>query len=248
MTWIDALHAAARGGRCLHRDEAPLVGAGRVLALAPHPDDPDAMAVTLRLLAAGGWQMHWTVLTSSWSGVEDAFVGPDPATKAAARREEQRASARLFGLPDDRLVFLDLDEGDDGHLAPTAENRARYTAHLDALAPDVVVLPSRLDTNPTHALNYAWCAEWAAGAGRPVLLLGNEDPKTTAFRPDLQVTFGAEMAAWKGALLECHASQSARNRHTRGMTFADRILRVNAAVPGLAPGAYAERFTAEWWG
>ena len=112
----------------------------------------------------------------------------------------------------------------------------------------MVVLPSRADTNPTHALNYAWCADWAAAWGRPVLALGNEDPKTTAFTPDLQLTFGETTAAWKGAQLECHVSQSVRNQRTRHMTFADRILRVNAAVPGLPPGTYAERFQAEFFG
>ena len=65
---------------------------------------------------------------------------------------------------------------------------------------------------------------------------------------DLQLTFGETTAAWKGAQLECHVSQSVRNQRTRHMTFADRILRVNAAVPGLPPGTYAERFQAEFFG
>ena len=62
--------------------------------------------------------------------------------------------------------------------------------------------------------------------------LYNEDPKSLAFSPDLQVIFGEETARWKAALLECHRSQSARNQATRGTTFAARILAMNRAGSG----------------
>jgi len=248
MEWQQELLNAQRAARPLIMPEGPLPGAGRVLALAPHPDDPDAVAVILRMLVQGGWEMHWAILTSSWSGVEDDFVGPSPLAKTRVRQEEQRAAARLFGLPEARLTFLNLTEGADGHLLSCADNHLRYTAYLSAVSPDIVVLPCLADTNPTHRLNYAWFAAWAATHGRPVLALGNEDPKTTAFTPDFSILFGEETAVWKGALLECHRSQSVRNQHTRQMTFAERILRVNADSPGLAPGQYAERFQVARWG
>ena len=92
------------------------VGSGVALALAPHPDDPDAIAVTLRLLADRGWEMHWAVVTSGWSGVSDNFCGPDRRMKAEARQAEQRESARLFGLPEDRLRFLETEETGRGRV------------------------------------------------------------------------------------------------------------------------------------
>jgi hypothetical protein len=154
----------------------------------------------------------------------------------------------LFGLPDDRLDFWALAEDDSGTLADTRANRDRFFSGLTALAPDVVLLPWRLDSNATHRLVYAWLAEWAATAPSPVVALGNEDPKTLEFQPRLRVVFDATAAAWKERLLECHQSQSARNLAQRGHTFAARILSRNRAIPGLPEGYYAERFQVECWG
>jgi len=214
-----------------------------VLALAPHPDDPDAIAVTLRLLADMGWEMHWAVVTSGWSGVSDDFCGPDRRMKAEVRQAEQRESARLFSLPEDRLRFLEAEETEDGELAPTPENRRVVNSLLDAIRPDLVLLPHGKDSNPTHRLVYEWFAEWADAQSRPIMALGNEDPKTQDFEPNVEVLFGEEEARWKASLLERHRSQSARNQATRGITFAERILGTNRR----ANGAYSERFEAVAW-
>ena len=213
------------------------------LALAPHPDDPDAIAVTLRLLADMGWEMHWAVVTSGWSGVGDDFRGPDRRMKIEARQAEQRDSARIFGLPEDRLCFLNAEETNDGELAPTPENRRLINSILDALQPDLVLLPHGSDTNPTHRLVYAWFAEWSDVQNRPILALGNEDPKTQDFEPNVEVLFGEEEALWKESLLECHRSQSARNQAIRGITFAQRILQTNRRPDG----SHSERFEALRW-
>ena len=203
--------------------------------------------MTLRLLATNGWQLQWVVVTSGWSGVRDDFVGPDRAAKAAARNKEQQAAARLFGLPDGRLAFLELAETEQGDLAPTPPNRARFFACLSNTAPDLVLLPWRHDSNASHRLVYQWFAEWAADWPRPLVALGNEDPKTQEFRAHLRVIFDEKSARWKESLLECHRSQSARNLAARGHTFAARILAVNRAVPGIPHGHYAERFRVECW-
>ena len=243
MTWLDKLIA----GQPLAWPEAPLLGSGRALALAPHPDDPEAIAVTLRLLRQGGWELSWAVLTPAWSGVQDDFVGPSCERKAQVREAEQRAAARLFGLPEEQLSFLRLTENPRGELAENAANRQRLFSLLNRVSPALVLLPTHADTNVTHRLTYQWFAEWARSTRRRVVALGNEDPKTTAFRADFQVRFAEATAIWKAALLECHRSQSARNLATRQITFAERILGVNRACPGLPPGGYAERFQVEYW-
>jgi len=225
-----------------------LAGAGRVLALAPHPDDPDAVAVTLRMLTRGGWQVSWAIVTSGWSGVQDVFTGASPARKAEVREIEQAASARLFGLSDARLHFLRLFENTEGELAETEENHERFNASLRQFAPDLVLLPGGADSNSTHRLVYAWFRAWAAKWPHTVAALYNEDPKSLAFSPDLQVIFAEETARWKASLLECHRSQSMRNQATRGITFAERILAVNCACAGLTEGMYAERFQVEFIG
>lgn len=210
------------------------------LALAPHPDDPEAIAVTLRLLADSGWEMYWAVVTSGWSGVSDDFCGPDRRMKAEVRKDEQRESARLFGLPPDKLSFLEAEETEEGELSPTEANRRAVTSLLDALQPDLVLLPHRKDSNPTHRLVYDWFAQWADSVTRPLLALGNEDPKSEDFHPNVEVTFGEDEALWKASLLECHRSQSARNQATRGITFAERVLGTNRRPDG----TYSERFEA----
>ncbi len=243
MNWLATLCS----GQPLTWGEQPLPGSGHALALAPHPDDPDAIAVSLRLLARGGWRLTWAILTRAWSGVQDDFVGTSVEAKANVREAEQQAAARSFGLPTERLLFLRLAEDTRGDLAENDSNRQRLFSFLNELAPDLVLLPAPEDTNRTHRLTYRWLADWASAASHPVIALGNEDPKTTTFRADFQVVFGAETAAWKAELLECHRSQSSRNRATRGITFAERILGVNRACSGLAPGEYAERFQVACW-
>lgn len=245
MDWITCLLKARACGESLWLDEQPLPGQGRVLALAPHPDDPEAVAVTLRMLARGGWAMQWVVLTSGWSGVQDAFAGPAREVKAQVREAEQRDAARLFGLPPHHLQFARLAEDEGGELAATAANRARLHAVLDDAAPDLVLLPHGDDSNATHRLVHAWLLAWAVAQAWPIFALGNEDPKTATLRADLCVIFDEDTARWKGALLECHRSQSKRNQSTRGITFAERILTMNRACPEAANGHYAERFQVE---
>lgn len=247
MDWLQALSSAQQAGELFSCGEAPLAGDGRVVALAPHPDDPDAAAVALRQLARGGWDLSWVIVTPGCSGVQDAFAGASPARKAAVREAEQAESARRFGLPTEQLHFLRLAEDADGELVETAHNHARFNAALRELAPALVLLPSGEDSNPTHRAVCAWFKAWAREWPYPLTAWYNEDPKSLAFVPDLQIVFGEETARWKASLLECHRSQSARNQATRGHTFAERILAVNRAGGGLADGRYAERFRVEFF-
>ena len=238
--WLTHLLGATRAGQCLTLPDRPLPGQGVALALAPHPDDPDAVAVTLRRLADGGWSVWWLVLATGWSGVQDAFVDADPVAKGQARETEQRTSAGVFGLPAERLIFLRLPETAEGLLVDDLDNQARVQAALTALAPDLALLPYWDDHHPDHRLVARWFQNWARAQARPVVALYNEDPKSRDFRPALQVRFGAETAAWKAAVLECHRSQSERNQAVRGITFAERILGMNRDEDG-----YAERFAVE---
>jgi len=241
MNWLAAMVAAERAGDCMLLPEGPLAGSGRAVALAPHPDDPDAVAVFLRMLQRGGWDVCWTILTSGWSGVEDDFVGLSREAKSRVREDEERAAARLFGLPDERLTFLRLAEGEDGHLVATPRNYARFAVQLEALAPALVILPYHDDSNPSHRLTSVWLRQWLATRDDRPVVVENEDPKSTTFLPNLCIRFDEDTAGWKSTLLECHRSQSVRNQHARGITFAERILRMNAG-PERAAGFYQERY------
>ncbi len=87
-------------------------------------------------------------VTPGWSGVEDSFVGPSKEAKNQAREAEQRASAKLFGLPDDHLFILHMPEDAQGDLVNDEPTKARLFAFLDQVAPDLVLLPWEEDTNP----------------------------------------------------------------------------------------------------
>jgi LmbE family N-acetylglucosaminyl deacetylase len=242
----------------------------RVLVLAPHPDDFDAMGVTLRHLWTRGLTLGLLVLSSSANGVEDSFGAPPTATgvpgfargstsaakarpltpeaKAALREDEQRASCRFFGFPEDRIEFLRLSVAwPGGYLVDGEENFGRLEHHVRSFGSDVVCLPHGNDTNPDHRLAFLWAKRLASVLPRPVTALLVRDPKTIDMRDDAYVPFDEKTAEWKAELLRCHRSQHQRNLNTRGYGFDDRILGVNrdnARRLGLED-PYAEAFEIE---
>ena len=90
-----------------------------LLALAPHPDDFDAIGATMRFFKENGNPIHVAVATSGASGVEDTFcTPPTPETKKAVREKEQRASCRQrninhrgYGL-DERILMVDRNSAE----------------------------------------------------------------------------------------------------------------------------------------
>jgi len=229
-------------------DGLPWPVSARILVLAPHPDDFDTIAVTLRFFRDRGDEIHLTILSSSASGVEDSFCRlPTAAAKGAIREREQQASCRLFGLPDDRLVFLRLPEDESGNPRDDDRNYATVCGHLQAAQPDLVFLPHGNDPNPGHRLASDMLWRFSVESDFSFIALLNRDPKTLQMRSDLYTPFDEDDARWKAALLRCHQSQQQRNLNTRGYGFDERILRMNrqaaAEIPGRA--AYAEAF--ELW-
>ncbi|RPJ50763.1 MAG: PIG-L family deacetylase [Chloroflexi bacterium] len=223
----------------------------RLLVLAPHPDDFDAVGVTLRYFYDLGCRIDLAVVTSGASGVEDLFSGtPDLAVKAAIREEEQRASCRFFGLPDANLTFLRLPEDEEGHPMESAENAERIRRCLAENRPQIVFLPHGNDSNAGHRRTYAMFREYARMNSTPLAAFLNCDPKTIQMRPDLYTVFEQDAADWKGRLLRFHQSQHQRNLRTRQHGFDERILAVNRAIGAelSPPAAYAEVFELEFFG
>ncbi|MEW6335127.1 MAG: PIG-L family deacetylase [Thermodesulfobacteriota bacterium] len=235
---------------------------GRVLVIGPHPDDPECVAVTTRLLMQSGCDIHVAIVTLSPAGVEDEYVGSRSRddffclqeAKRAIRRREQIASAEQSGLPGDHLVFLHVEEGP---ALQCRDNEALLENHLESAAPDIVILPAGNDPNQTHAWThriFRTCAhDLAVRRGKPLAALYNEDPKTIGMRRDLFVCFGEKSAEWKKALLRTHDSQQQRNRRLRGKGFDERILGMNHdsrkhLFEGSPSAAYAEAFEIELFG
>ena len=212
----------------------------RVLVMAPHPDDFDAVGLALRHLHGHGHALHVAVLTTGANGVDDGFGGAsDAAAKAALRETEQRASCDFFGLPPERLHFLRLWEG-----APEDEDQGRLRAWMAARPADLVFMPHGNDSNRTHRRTCEAVCATAADLRLDAWACLNQDAKTLGMRVDLYYEFGEEEATWKAQLLRFHGSQQERNLHARGSGFDVRVLEVNrrgAQALGLAQ-PYAEVF------
>jgi LmbE family N-acetylglucosaminyl deacetylase len=221
----------------------------RVLVLAPHPDDFDAIGVTIRMLRDKGNKINLAVLTSGAGGVEDNPVNKlTRQEKAVLREEEQKASCNFFGLPAENLSFLHLDEDAEHHIEVSERNLERLKTFWDAHSPDIVFMPHGNDTNKEHKRTYMLFQKLMETESRSLAALLNKDPKTIAMKNDLYTTFDGEDAIWKAELLRCHKSQHERNLRTRGHGFDDRILNVNRQVAQEAGinEKYAEVFEIEW--
>jgi LmbE family N-acetylglucosaminyl deacetylase len=238
-----------RGNRPFYLEKLPIPPTLRLVVLAPHPDDFDAIGVTMRFFHENGNRIDVAVVTSGASGVEDGFGGAVTAeAKGALRENEQQVSLRFFSLPENRLTFLRLAEDASGHPIENAANYERIRSYLAVMRPDLVFLPHGNDPNAGHQRTCAFSRRSAKEEKLSLVACLNRDPKTIAMREDLYCVFGRELAAWKGELLRHHKSQHQRNLNTRGYGFDERILKINRAIAETLgrPDAYAEAFELEW--
>lgn len=218
---------------------------GVLAVLAPHPDDFDAIAASLRHFHRLGWRIHLAVLTTGASGVQDGYRGAyRDADKAALREEEQRASCAAFGLPEGDLHFLRLPEDERGHQRDDAANRRRVRDFLLAARPELVFMPHGDDSNVAHQRTWTMFRDVAEREGLACWAFLNRDAKTRAMRDDLHCFFDADEAAWKAGLLRFHDSQQSRNLASRGHGFDERVLAVNreSAMRAGREQAWAETF------
>ncbi|NLK84002.1 MAG: PIG-L family deacetylase [Lentisphaerae bacterium] len=221
-----------------------------VWVFAPHPDDFDAVAVTLKLFFNANCRIYLTVASSGAAKVEDSFCSPPfVQEKALAREREQTLSCAYFGLPSRRIHFLRLAEDKNGLISDNTDNFVKVMNFFLRTAPDVVVMPHGNDENPDHALMYAFLTRLGGVGKKKFAALLNRDPKTVAMREDLYTYFDEDEAAEKGTLLRFHQSQQQRNLNTRGIGFDQRILNLNREIAEKHPGQgrYAEVFELEFF-
>jgi len=212
----------------------------KVLVLAPHPDDFDAIAVTLRIFRDNGNHIELAVVSGAESGVEDSFCQNYPdMTKAEIREMEQVASCKFFGLSESQVSFLRLHE-ENGDPVESEENLKILKKYIDIIKPDIVFMPHWNDTNAGHQRTYAMFKKIAEN----VKIYLNRDPKTIKMREDIYTLFNEEDAKWKAELLRCHKSQHQRNLNTRNHGFDERVLQVNRQIAkeGACDAPYAEVF------
>lgn len=244
---LGAVHAQtqAQGRGPVSFDTLALPRGLSVLVLAPHPDDFDAIAITLRRLHTQGARLHLAVCTTGASGVEQGFAGAQTdEAKGALRELEQAASCAFFGLSAAQLEFLRLPNDEGGNPRLGDANHATVQRLLTQHQPHCVFLPHGKDSNVTHQRTYALVNTAAQQMRYPLWAWLNQDAKTLAMRQDLYTPFDENAAQWKAELLRFHASQHQRNLNTRGHGFDARVLRINqqSAVAVQAAQPYAEVF------
>jgi LmbE family N-acetylglucosaminyl deacetylase len=236
------------GDRPAHIDSIGLSPSLRMLVLAPHPDDFDTIAITLRYFQVQGNEIHLAVLSGGSKGVQDSYANPPTwEQKTRLREKEQIDSCTFFGLSPARLRFLRLPEAEDGELAHDAANQDRICQQISEISPDVLFLPYGDDSNSGHRRTYEMTRAAVQDIGRPLLALYNKDAKSLSFRTDLYIAFDRIQSDWKRTLLRFHDTQQARNIEIRGQGFDDRILNFNQILAQelnlKAP--YAETFQVE---
>ncbi len=207
--------------------EHPVDTSSKLLVLAPHPDDFDAIGATLKFLFSNGNPLEVAVAYTG-SGVEDVYrPGLTLETMAQLREHEQRNSLRFFGLPEDCLTFLRLENDLTDQLIESEYNLRLLESIVSQKTPDILFLPHGNDTNSAHRAMYAMVRQIALRTHRPLALMLIRDPKNISMRTDFYFPFGEEEAAWKGELLRFHDTQHQRNLNSRGYGFDKRILDAN---------------------
>lgn len=227
--------------------EQPIDTSSKLLVLAPHPDDFDAIGATLKFLFSNGNPLEVAVAYTG-SGVEDAYrPGLTLEIMTHLRELEQRNSLRFFGLPEGCLTFLRLENDGTDQMIESEHNLRLLESIVSQKAPDIIFLPHGNDTNSAHRAMYTMVRQIALRAHHPIALMLIRDPKNISMRTDLYFPFGEEEAAWKAELLRFHDTQQQRNINSRGYGFDKRILdsnRQNAKELGL-PQPFAEIFEIE---
>jgi LmbE family N-acetylglucosaminyl deacetylase len=116
-------------------------GGGRVLIVAPHPDDEAIGCAGTVLAHVAARDRVWVAIATDG---RRARTGHDPQAVATERCAEAQAAARLMQI--ERLEWLGFAEGD----WCVTDLAARLRSLFDELAPDIVYAPSRIDFHPEH--------------------------------------------------------------------------------------------------
>ena len=219
----------------------------KLLVTAPHPDDFDAIGVTLRYMVGQGHELY-VVVAETGSGIDKVYgAGMVQDDRRQLRVREQTASFRFFGLSGTHYRFLKLNNENDDQVADDSENRIFLEKLIREIRPDMLFMPHGNDTNRAHRAMYAMMKAIASKVEWPVALMLNSDVKTVDIRKDFYVPFDETQAQWKSELLRYHDSQHQRNLRDRGYGFDERVLMLNrktAAGLGISE-PYAASFELE---
>ncbi len=197
----------------------------KVLALAPHSDDFDINAITLKYFQKARAAIKLVVLCLD-NGVEADFEPQTP--QAQIRKREQLASLAFFGLPFEMVNFLDTVCDDTGQTIYHPENKEIIANSVGNFDPDIILTTHPNDSNTAHRGVAKMLYE--IGLKKDTAIMHNHDPKTMNIKPNAFMPFDSAQAKWKAELLRHHKSQHSRNLKMRGYGFDERILNVSRKI------------------
>jgi LmbE family N-acetylglucosaminyl deacetylase len=136
----------ARISEALLRTDVPLLRAGRMVVVAPHPDDEVLGCGGLLALHAKAGRVVLVVAVTDGEASHLPLPEPTPLALAAQRRSESADGLHRLTLPAGGVLRLGLPDG------RVAQHEHRL---IDVLANvlrqgDTVVVPWRLDGHPDH--------------------------------------------------------------------------------------------------
>ena len=208
-----------------------------IVVIAPHPDDETIGVGGFLLRHRGHSKLH---IINLFNGDGGGQLDGRPWKNDAAytqelvsrRRAELRQVAARLGISS--LNHLGLADGSSG----TRADAARLRAMLDALEPDVILLPWFLDGQPDHRITNVLYA--SANAARECLVLGYE--VWSLLQPNAKLDISNELSE-KLQLVEIYRTQTATVDYR---SFAAGLAQVRAFQQPVRPdrGGAVEAFVA----
>lgn len=200
--------------------------AGRVLAVAAHPDDIEfLMAGTMILLGDAGWELHYLAIANGSCGTSVL----DAEEIVAIRTAEARAAAKRIGAVYHESLAADIEVFYEKPLL------AKVAAIVREVAPTILLTHSPVDYMEDHQTAARLAATGAFCRGmrnfptdpprEPVAgdvtvyhaqPHGNRDSLRRLVRPELFVDVTGVLAR-KREMLACHESQKAWLDETQGL-------------------------------
>lgn len=208
----------------LHLETLSEPPSGKVLVLAPHPDDDIfGCGGTLAKHVDAGDEVRIIYLCDGRSGTKRATTEIVREELKKNRRTEAQAAAEVLGIPSDNLTFWSYR---DGYLIANKTTTKALTQVIADFVPRTIYVPHPADLHPDHVATAAvlWKTLQAVGSDLPSEIWSYEVWQPTFANRLLDI--GATLAQ-KEAAINAHASQ------LKCRPYADAILGLNAYRGGM---------------
>jgi len=129
---------------------------GKVIVFAPHPDDETfGCGGTIAKKIAEGHEVLIVVMTDgryAFLKMLNINTDPTPEELKEIRKEEVKKAAKILGVPEKNLIFLDFE---DGKLQDNIEEvEGKVIEILRVHCPVEVYFPYKNDAHPDHQATY----------------------------------------------------------------------------------------------